>query len=514
MKNSFVKYIRLFLVAFILFFGINWFLSDVLKVDFYSFINKKELTQNEEPTTPFYTESTPRSRSIATQNGALEANAPTLFTLQDAYNEVADKAIAAVVSLQVESERQVNNNFGNDEFLRRFFGLPNNPQRRKASSFGSGFLISADGFLLSNFHVVENATKIEIVFKDSDKKYTASIIGSDQDTDIALLKIDSKETFPFLTLANSQAVKIGDIVIAIGNPFGLSHTFTTGVVSAKGRTGVIGNRYENFIQTDVAINPGNSGGPLLNLYGEVVGINSAIFSQSGGSIGIGFSIPINMAKNILNQLKNDGKVTRGWIGINFEEVNEDVAEALGIEPNGVVISRILEDSPVSKANVKAGDILTKFDGKAIKDGRDLINKVGNMKIGQKVTLELLRNGKVVKTTIIIEERDETVFNPSRGSGPTGGIDEYFGIEVINMNKDSLEKYKVTKPIGVMVSAMMSDSPLTGKGLKVGDIIKSINKVATLSTNDYKKAAESIKKGQKVLFTIQRESGVSYIVISL
>ncbi len=442
----------------------------------------------------------------------------SLFALQHAYNEVAEKTISAVVSLRVETETVVNNPLANDEFLRRFFGIPNTPQRRKAEAFGSGFLVSSDGFLISNNHVVEGATKITIIFKDIDKEYTAKIVGTDKDTDIALLKIEGdNESFPFLKLADSEQVKIGDIVVAIGNPFGLSHTFTTGVISAKGRTGVIGNRYENFIQTDVAINRGNSGGPLINLYGEVVGINSAILSPTGGSIGIGFSIPINMAKSILNELKNTGRVARGWLGVNFEEIDSELAEALSISKNGIVVTRVIENSPAASGDIQAGDIMTHFNGEVIKGGRDLINKIGQIKIGTTVTIDLLRDGKKITTRIKILERDENLIAENSGQAPSQpqeNSSKFFGIEVANMSQNLLEEYNVSQPIGVQVINISRESPLAQKGLRNGDIIKSINKKPTLNLRQYSDVASDIKAGQKVLFTVQRERAVFYLVISL
>ena len=217
---------------------------------------------------------------------------------------------------------------------------------------GSGFIVSKDGYLLSNYHVISQADEIAVVFKDSEKEYEVKVIGVDKETDIALLKIVAKGTYPYLKLADSDKVNVADIAVAIGNPFGLSHTLTTGVISAKGRTG-LGNRYEDFLQTDVAINPGNSGGPLLNIYGEVIGINSMIFSRGGGNIGIGFAISSNMAKRIMNQLKEDGKVTRGWLGIRIDNLPKEVAKAINID-HGIQIIAVEPKSPADRSGVKSG----------------------------------------------------------------------------------------------------------------------------------------------------------------
>lgn len=444
-------------------------------------------------------------REVVIQNNSISSSA---FDLQNAFNTVAKVATGAVVSIRVFSKKKVNqygNFFGNDEFLKKFFGVPKggNPQTRQSEAFGSGFLISKEGYLLSNNHVIDGATEIKIRFKDNEREYTASVIGSDPDTDVALLKINEKGPFPYLKLGNSDNVKIGDIAIAIGNPFGLSHTFTTGVISAKGRTGIIGNKYENFIQTDVAINQGNSGGPLLNLNAEVIGINSAILSKSGGSIGIGFSIPINMAKSVSDQLRKTGKVTRGWIGIYFDQVSSDIAEALNVPKNSVLVAKVVEDSPADKAGIIAGDVLYLFEGKPIKGGSDLVNKIGSYPLGSKIRIGLIRNGKKIKLSIILESQKKEIKEVKENK---------IGISVRELTKKEKKDLRNKKPIGVVIIKIEQNSILFRSGIKAGDIVLSINKKAITSIKFFTKMIKKIKKGKKILFQIKRGDSIRYFVI--
>ncbi|HEY4715555.1 MAG TPA: Do family serine endopeptidase, partial [bacterium] len=278
--------------------------------------------------------------------------------------------------------------------FKQFFG----PKEFKQSSLGSGFIIAEDGYILTNNHVVENVDEIKVRLTDKDE-YTAKIVGRDPKTDVALVKIDAKKKLPVAALGDSDSLDEGDWVIAIGNPFGLGHTVTAGIVSAKGRYGILPGSYEDFIQIDAAINPGNSGGPLININGEVVGINTAIFSPQGafgaqGNIGIGFAIPINMAKVILSQLKNTGKVIRGWLGVTIQPVTPEIAESLKLhESRGALISSVMTGSPAEKAGINGGDVILEFDGKKIDDYHTLPSTVAATPIGKEVKVKLIRDGK-------------------------------------------------------------------------------------------------------------------------
>ncbi|HEX9146883.1 MAG TPA: Do family serine endopeptidase, partial [Candidatus Binatia bacterium] len=312
------------------------------------------------------------------------------------------KPIVVNVSTTQVSEAQGPQEFGNpfgeddpfNDFWRRFFGgpVPRGPQRQR--SLGSGFIIDADGSILTNNHVVENAQKIVVKLAD-DQEYEAKVIGRDPKTDIAIIRINAKTNLTAASLGDSDRLEVGEWVVAIGNPFGLDSTVTSGIVSAKGRH--IGQGpYDNFIQTDASINPGNSGGPLINLKGEVIGINTAIFSRSGTNIGIGFAIPINLVKELLPQLRGKGKVTRGYLGVLIQKVTPDIADSLGMDKGyGALVANVSKDGPAEKAGVKVGDVIVEFDGREIKDSGDLPIIVARTPVEKKVRMKVLRDKKEV-----------------------------------------------------------------------------------------------------------------------
>src|SRR6266436_4669587 len=303
--------------------------------------------------------------------------------------------------------------FGEDDpfndFWKRFFGgpVPRGPQRQQ--SLGSGFIIDADGSIVTNNHVVENAQKIVVKLLADEQEYEAKVVGRDPKTDIAVIKINAKTPLPTATLGDSDRLEVGEWVVAIGNPFGLDSTVTSGIVSAKGRH--IGQGpYDSFIQTDAKINPGNSGGPLLNLRGEVIGINTAIFSRSGGNIGIGFAIPVNLVKELLPQLRGKGKVTRGYLGVLIQKVTPEIAESLGMEKGyGALVANVSKEGPADKAGVKVGDVITEFDGKEVKDSGDLPIIVARTTVDKKVRMKVLRDKKEIVLSVAVGElKDEEV----------------------------------------------------------------------------------------------------------
>ncbi|BBM88375.1 serine protease [Spirochaetota bacterium] len=437
------------------------------------------------------------------------------LSLQNAFNHVAKQAIPAVVSIQVTAKRSGNNPYGqfSEEFFQKFFGQrPRTPQR-EVTSAGSGFVINKDGYIVSNYHVIKDASSVAIFFSDHDKEYKAKVVGVDPDTDIALLKIEKERgDFPFLPLGNSDTVETGDIVIAIGNPFGLSHTFTTGVISAKGRTG-IANKYENFIQTDTAINPGNSGGPLLNLRGEVIGINSNILSRTQSYIGLGFSIPINIAKSVVSELRSSGKVVRGWLGIYYQDITKDVADALATDSKGVIVERVVEKSPAEKAGIKAGDIIKVFNNKVLRDGKDLLFQISKLKVGATVPLKVLREGKTLSKRVRLEKQDEVavVSSSAKPSKPQANEQKFRSIFVRDMNNYDLKTYNQKKPFGVVITKLEENSPLTYYGISNGDVIEAVNRKPTPSVDAFKKAIAKAGKKDKILFQIRSQASVYYIV---
>lgn len=434
----------------------------------------------------------------------------TSLSLQQAYNRIAKKNMPAIASLHVTTivVNRSRQPFFEDDFFRRFFGLPDEPTSRYGQSYGTAFVISKDGYLISNHHVIENSEKIVVVFEDSNKEYEAKVIGSDKDSDVALLKITSSDNFPYVILGNSDVLQVGDLVVAIGNPFGLSHTFTTGVVSAKGRNAIGQNRYENFIQTDVAINPGNSGGPLINIFGEVVGINSMIYSQSGGSIGIGFAIPINMAKNIVDQLKKRGRVERGYLGVSVQNVTSQMADDLDIEPKGVYIPEVFENSPAKKGGIKAGDIILKIDGKNVKDANMLRNQIASLGAGKKVTILILRGQKNKELIVTISSQEkQAVTNYNNGISK-----RYLGLVVGDMGHDFLKQNGIQEPFGVVVKKVERDSPFASKGVRPGDVVRMIAWKEIVNIADFDRVIDEVKNSRKIIFHIQRGTYLQIVVV--
>ena len=442
-----------------------------------------------------------------TASPPLDRKTLSTLGLQEAFNRIADKNIPAVVSLHVET-MVVDNTYGDffdDDLFRWFFGIPESqPRGRRGKKYGSGFIISKNGYLISNHHVVEDAKNIYVFFLDNEKKYQAKIIGTDKETDIALLKIKSSRTFPFVILGDSERLKVGDLVVAIGNPLGLSHTFTTGVVSAKSRSEVTERRFMNFIQTDVAINPGNSGGPLINIYNEVVGMNSFIYSQNGGSIGLGFAIPINVVKNVVTQLKKSGRVHRGWFGIEIINVTEELAEDLEIEKRGVYVPSVTPDSPAEKGGLKAGDIILEFDGRKIKDVSQLQKEVFQAQPGQEIRLGVLRKKQKIKVKIEIQEKSQ--------SSASLLSRKYLGIKVIGMSEEFLQKYDSSYPFGVVIKEIDRNSPLRRKGISQGDIILMINRQQLADVNTFNVVMGREIQKRKIVFHIQRENTVHVVII--
>lgn len=326
----------------------------------------------------------------------------SVYELQQAFYEIYELYKDSVVFISTEKTVHFRNPFYNDPFLRRFFNIPDLPETQKQRGLGTGFVISSDGYICTNHHVIEGMEKVKI--KINEKEYDAKIIGSDKFVDIALLKIDGVKNLKPVYFGDSDKVKVGDWAIAIGNPFGLDRTFTVGVISAVSRKDVdqLGNSH---LQTDASINPGNSGGPLINIDGEVIGVNRMIYSQTGGNLGIGFAIPINTAKEILEQLKNYGRVKRGYIGVQIASITEDLAEEFEIkEKKGVIVIGIIQGSPAQKAGIRIGDILLEANGKPLQSPDDLIRIINELSIGKKVELKIKRKTMIMDVIVIIAER--------------------------------------------------------------------------------------------------------------
>lgn len=407
----------------------------------------------------------------------------------------------AVVNIATEGRIQLQQNpLFSDPFFRRFFNFPDQPMERKTQSLGSGVIVDARrGLVLTNNHVIANAVQITVTLRDG-RHLDAELVGTDPETDVAVIKIPP-EKLSALKTANSDSLRVGDFVIAIGNPFGLGQTVTSGIVSALGRSGLGIEGYEDFIQTDASINPGNSGGALVNLNGELVGINTAIFSQSGGNIGIGFAIPINLAMNVMEQLVESGEVKRGFLGVYAQDLDADLAEAFGLpKQTGAVISKILKGSPAEKAGLMTGDIVIKIDGKKVRNASDVRNHIGLLKVGEEVTFEILRNGKpeTIKARIAASEENKT---------PAVKNVRLQGLTVGDIKEDHPLHGTVE---GVIILNVQRGSRPWRSGLRAGDIITSVNKNPVANLQQFLKLAES-EQGT-LLLRIVRGNTAAFVVI--
>ena len=395
------------------------------------------------------------------------------------------------------------------DFWRRFFGerFPRSPAPSPRRSVGSGFIVDPGGYILTNDHVVEEGQ--DLIAKLSDgSEHRARVAGRDPKTDIALIKIDVERTLPVVVLGDSAALEVGEWVLAIGNPFGLEHTVTSGIVSAKGRR-IGAGPYDNFIQTDASINPGNSGGPLINMRGEVVGVNTAIFSRGGGNIGIGFAIPINMVKGLLSQLKDQGKVTRGWLGVVIEDVNAETAEALGMsEAQGALVANVAKGSPAEAAGVQVGDVIVGFEGAAVKKSSNLSLIVARTPVGRVVDVTIVRNGQRVSVEVQIGRLgdDEVAVTVEDGSA--------LGLTVREMARAFTRSPETRDREGVVVTAVESGGPADQAGIRVGDVILEIDRKRTGGLKDFRKVVGELSKGNGILFLIRREDTTIFLALRL
>ncbi len=392
------------------------------------------------------------------------------------------------------------------EFWRRFFGdpLPRGPFRRQ-KSLGSGFVLDREGYILTNNHVVESGDKIIVRLSD-EKEFEAKLVGRDAKTDIAVIKIDVEIDLATAPLGNSDELEVGEWVLAIGNPFGLEHSVTAGIVSAKGRN-IGAGPYDNFIQTDASINPGNSGGPLINLRGEVVGINTAIFSRGGGNIGIGFAIPINLVKELLPQLKSKGKVTRGWLGVVIQGVTPAIAESLGMdEARGALVANVSSDGPAEGAGVQIGDVIIEFGGQRIKESNDLPIIVARTAVSKEVSVVVLRDGKEVKLSVTIGElKEEEVLASAKGKGD-------LGLTVQRVTPQIADSLGLDRAEGVVITMVELGSPAEEAGLRRRDVILEIDRKSIRKLSDYQKAIAKIKKGKGVLFLVRRGETTLFLAL--
>lgn len=444
-------------------------------------------------------------------------------TALPSFAAVAKKAMPAVVNIsttqQIERRRRIPpfpmpgpSPFGGEdpfeEFFRRFFGdrPPLGPQR----SLGSGFIISEEGYIITNNHVVGNADKITVrLSSPREEEYEATVVGTDDKTDLALIKINATHALPTVPLGSSAALQVGDWVLAIGNPFGLEQTLTVGIVSAKGRVIGIGP-YDDFIQTDASINPGNSGGPLLNLKGEVVGVNTAIFSQSGGNIGIGFAIPVDLAKSIVAQLRETGKVTRGWLGVAIQAVTPELAKSFGLdEPKGALVAEVTKGGPAEKAGLERGDIIIAFNGTTIKDSHELPTLVAQSPVGSKARVTVLRRGKERTFTVTLGELTDQQARAERGETSQ----ERWGMTVADLSPEIARRFQLDRDQkGVVVIEVEPGSPADLGGIRPRDVIEEVNRQRVESVEDFTKAIAETKDQETLLLLVRRGNSTSFFAL--
>lgn len=441
--------------------------------------------------------------------GLVEAASPAVVNISTR-QKVPQRAMAA-------DGQQMPNLEGLPPQFREFFerSIPQQPRnpggrQREAQSLGSGFIISADGYVLTNNHVVADAD--EIIVRLSDRsELEAKLIGADPRTDVALLKVEGKG-LPILKLGKSDDLKVGEWVLAIGSPFGFDHSATAGIVSAKGRS-LPNESYVPFIQTDVAINPGNSGGPLFNLNGEVVGINSQIFTRSGGFMGLSFAIPIDVAMDVATQLKSAGKVSRGWLGVVIQEVNKDLAESFGLEkPAGALVAQVLQDGPAAKGGLQVGDVILSLNGQPIVMSADLPHLVGALKAGDKAELSVVREGerKVLAMTVGALPDDDEALVASAAPGK-GVSSNRLGVAVVELTAEQKKTLDVTS--GVLVKGVQ-DGPAALMGVRPGDVITHLNNQAIDTSKTFAAIAKALPKDRSVSMRVLRGGRASFITFKL
>jgi len=390
------------------------------------------------------------------------------------------------------------------QFWQRFFGgrIPRGSQRQMG--LGSGFIIDRNGTILTNYHVVDGAQKISVTLSDG-KSYDAKVLGKDQKTDIAVIKIDAGQDLPAVTLGDSDRLDVGEWVMAIGNPFGLDHTVTSGIVSAKGRQ-IGAGPYDNFIQTDASINPGNSGGPLINLRGEVVGITTAIYSQSGGNIGIGFAIPTNSIKEVLPQLKDKGRVVRGYLGTTVQKITPEIADSLGVkQQRGALVADVVRGSPAERAGIKTGDIITEFNSKEVKDSTELPGLVARVAPGTGTSVKVLRDGKEMTLAITVGEMKDTEV---AASGQQGEL----GLAVQPVTPEVAQSLGLDRAEGLVITEVKPGSAADDAGLREGDLITQINRRPVKNLADYNREMAQSKKGQSVLLLVRRGDASVFLAL--
>ena len=450
----------------------------------------------------------------------------------NSFADLAERLLPAVVNISTTQKIEGRSGQEMPQFdfppgspFRDFFEEFNRRRRdapRKGTSLGSGFIIDKSGFVVTNNHVIDGADEISVVLQGG-KKYDAKLIGKDAKTDLALLQIKPEGDLPALEWGNSTKARVGDWVMAIGNPLGLGGTVTAGIISARGRD-IRSGPYDDYIQTDAPINRGNSGGPLFNLDGEIIGINTAILSPSGVSIGIGFAIPSNLAKGVIEQIKEFGTTRRGWLGVQIQTVDDAIAESLGLdEPRGALVAGVIKDSPAEAADFKTGDVILKFDGVKVPESRKLPRIVADTSVGKSVAVVVWREGKRVKLSVKLgelEKVDQASFTTSRGGSKskerTESLDE-LGLTVAPLTKEMAKRFEVNRDVeGVMITKVARDSSARDKGLRPGNIIVEVNQQKVSSPAEVAAQIEEAKKADRrsVLLLVDQDGDLRFVALKL
>ncbi|HUK40329.1 MAG TPA: DegQ family serine endoprotease [Candidatus Acidoferrales bacterium] len=445
-------------------------------------------------------ESAPSAKNTAAKRSVL----PDFATLAEKLGPV----VVNISATQTVKETPFEREDPLAEFWRRLFG-DRNPSSDWQQVLGSGFIIDDDGTILTNNHVIEDAQKIVVTLCDNDQQFVAQVIGRDERTDLAVIKINVNRKLPVAPLGDSDQLKVGDWIAAMGSPFGLRNTITAGIVSAKNRQ--LGAKpYDDFIQTDASINPGNSGGPLVNMQGEVVGINTVIFSRRGANIGIGFAIPINMAKELLPELRTKGRVTRGWLGVATQKITPDIAEALGMEgTGGALVVYVVPGSSAERAGIRVRDVIIEYAGKPVKDPNDLSLLVARSPVETHVSIHVLRNHKKVSLQVMITElKDE------EGLSTALEKEKQFGLTVQNVTPEISQNLGLQRGQGVIIIAVERGSPADSAGFRRGDVVLQIDDEAVHDLSDYRRAITGLKKAESSLFLVQRGDSVSFLALKV
>ena len=451
-------------------------------------------------------------------------SAPVAVALggSNGFPAVAKATMPAVVNIStsrvVKSQGGPASPFMDDPMFKHFFGDQFNkqlqiPRERREASLGSGVIVSADGYIVTNAHVVEKADEIKVLLSDK-REFIGKVVGSDPKSDVAVIKINGKD-LPTLTWGDSEKIEIGEYALAIGNPFGLNSTITLGIISAVGRANMGIEQYENFIQTDAAINPGNSGGALVNTRGELIGINTAIFSRTGGNMGIGFAIPSNMAKGVMDSLIKTGKVVRGYLGVSIQDVNAKIAKQFGLEQaQGALVGDVVSGSPAEQAGIKSGDVIVRFDGKAIENSTALRHRAAETAVGKNVEIDLVRDKKPVKLSLKVVEqpKDMTAAGGSvKGEGKSAML---AGIEVRDISADAARQLNLPRGLqGVVVSQVEVGSAAEEAGVQAGDVIVELNRKPVRNTEDFRRLSKPIGKNDGALLLIVRQGSRLFIAIN-